>query len=182
MLMSKLSIYLVYTPFKRALIVIVISLLFFLISLIIWVPLLIEKESFQSDMVVVDTEINEFVSKISIAKTLKVSRNTLSDINNRIERNISQAKLISELNRVVAKTGVELTDQTFREVSIYDGVKVYKQSLGINGSYKDIRYFLSQLSTHMPGLNIVGKITIINGDDGAVSTQIDLNTYSAHKI
>ncbi|NIV16001.1 MAG: hypothetical protein GWN62_33505 [Aliifodinibius sp.] len=59
---------------------------------------------------------------------------------------------------------------------------VYKQSLGISGKYKNIRYFLSQISTQMPGLNVVSRMVITPGQDGGVVTEIELDTYSAQKV
>jgi len=71
-----------------------------------------------------------------------------------------------------------MAEQSFREVSEYDEMSVYRQSLVIRGSYGRLRYFMSQLSTAMPGLNVIGRVDITKESDAEVSAHLDLDTYS----
>lgn len=177
-LMNNLSLYLVHTPVKRALIVMVCSLSVLLASLILWIPNYLATERYSGEVLDLQREISNLKSKTAIAKNLQRNRNALTEVTRSLNQSISQATLIKELNRVVSATGVIMTDQAFREVSVFEGMDVYRQALVISGSYGKIRNFISQLSTGMPGLNVIVRIAINKETGAVVSANVDLDTYS----
>lgn len=177
-LMNNFSPYMVHLPVRRAIIMVLSTVLMLLISLLLWVPAYLDKERYANDTQNLRHEISTLKAKTEIAKTLQRNRSALTEVTKRLSQSVSQATLIKELNSVVSTSGVIMTEQSFREVSEYDEMSVYRQSLIIRGSYGKIRYFMSLLSTAMPGLNVIGRVDINKEDGTEVSAHLDLDTYS----
>lgn len=179
---SNISIYLRCAPIQRAVTVMLISMLLALVSLFLWLPSYLENKNYTKENVRLQYEVDSMRAKMSLAENLYRNRAAMVEIDAKLTQKINQATLIKELSRVASASGVVLADQTFREVATYEGFDVYGQSLVVKGSYRKIRYFLAQLSSSIPGLNVVGKISINKEPDNVISARIDLETYAAANL
>lgn len=178
--MSRLFEYFVYRSFFSAFIVMAATLFFLVVSFVFWMSAHNNKNYYGDRVADIELEISGLQSRISIAKTLQRNRVALSGVVDRINHEISQATLINELNKMVSVSGITLAEQAFQEVSYQSGVNVYKQSLKVFGVYTKIRNFLVLLSDSISGLNVVRKISIRQENDGAISANIELETYSVN--
>lgn len=178
MSMNKISLHLTHTPVLRAVVMLSCSVLLTILVAALWLPSYLNKERYNVEIYKLNEEIRVFQSKIANAKALQRNRRALTDVTERLSQRVSQSILIEKLNKIVSMAGVVLNDQAFRETAMINNVNIFKQSLVISGSYREIRNFIAQLSNSMPGLNVVSQITLNKDTDSLISAHIELNSYS----
>jgi len=94
--MNNFSLYMVHTPVRRAIIVVLSTILMLLVALLLWVPAYLAKERYGSDVMNLRHEISTLKAKTEIAKTLQRNRSALTEVTKRLSQSVSHATIIKE--------------------------------------------------------------------------------------
>lgn len=167
------------TPVFRSIVVLCVALLLLTVACLMWLPAYLGSEEYGRELVGLNNEVQRLGLDVSMRKAVLEGGNSVSDIIVKINQDVTQTSLVTELNKIVALTGVSIAEQTFREVVEEDNIKQHKQLLHVSGEYKEIRYFISQVQEKLNGLNVIERIVLSQGkNDSRVDARIEMVTYT----